>query len=601
MGTGKFNQSLNLFAVFLSLWLGQSAMAGPFPGMEKVEAALALEATREGEAAYLVYLKERADVSGAPAIRNWGERGRFVHQRLKKAAESGQAPLLAFLKRERAAGESLQIQSFFIINALVVRSSERVMKTLAAFPGVERIESLPVIAIPEPVPTIEAVPKVNGIEWGLARVGAPEVWADGFTGAGITVANIDTGVENDHPALASQYRGKGGHAHNWWDATGECGSGAPCDNHGHGTHTMGTMVGDDGAGNRIGVAPGASWMACKACKADGTCPEVALLECAEFILAPWDLDRKNADATKRPHVVNNSWGMFSGFLFFEEAVDNWRAAGIFPAFAVGNRGDGCKSAVFPGDYPQSFATGAIDDENQIAGSSSRGPSFTKNGVIKPDIVAPGVSIRSSVPCGPSGCYESWNGTSMASPHTAGVVALLWSRYPGLKRDIGGTEAKLRPAARIRNTLQGCGGDGPTDHPNNTYGHGILDASQANEPFNIYTDRNTYSSGETMRVSLSLVNPANDAIPVDAYVAVEVPGGDLFFYDGFDFTEAPTPYAADYQEAPLVEIFDHPMLSYTFNGEASGDYTWYSALVAPGKDPLDPNQWLSIDSAPFTKN
>lgn len=89
---------------------------------------------------------------------------------------------------------------------------------------------------------------------------------------------------------------------------------------------------------------------------------------------------------------------------------------------------------------------------------------------------------------------------------------------------------------------------------------------------------------------------------NSYVAVSVPpNGELFFYDGAGFFATPVPFATDYLVSPLVEIFDHTMLAYTFNAETSGNYVWYSALVPPGGDPLDPADWLSLDSAPFQKN
>ena len=143
----------------------------------------------------------------------------------------------------------------------------------------------------------------------MANINADDVWNEfGVTGEGITVANIDTGVQYDHPALVGKYRGNNGdgtfdHNYNWFNAAGSC-STAPCDTNGHGTHTMGTMLGDDGAANQIGVAPGAKWIA-----ANGCCPsDAALISSGQWMLAPTDLDGENPDTTKRPNIVNNSWG-----------------------------------------------------------------------------------------------------------------------------------------------------------------------------------------------------------------------------------------------------------------------------------------------------
>ena len=204
-------------------------------------------------------------------------------------------------------------------------------------------------------------------------------------------------------------------------------------------------------------------------------------------------------------------------------------------------------------------------------------------------------MRSSVP---TDSYASKSGTSMASPHTAGVVALLWSFYPGLSRDIVSTENKLRPATQILNTLQSCGGDGPTTHPNNVFGGGLADAMQAYSHLNIYTDRSVYSPGATTSVRLSLVSPLNVPENVDLYVAVLLPGGQLLFFPGFGTT--PVPFVANLTVAPLLELFDFLMLTHIFAGEPVGAYRWYAVLTPPGADPLNPDNWLSLDDAPFTK-
>ena len=158
----------------------------------------------------------------------------------------------------------------------------------------------------------------------------------GDRGEGIVIANIDTGVQYNHPALVGKYRGNLGgsfdHNYNWYDPSAICGSPSlvPCDNNNHGTHTMGTMVGDDGAGNQIGVAPGAKWIAAKGCESS-SCSSTALLNSGQWILAPTRLDGTGADASKRPNIVNNSWGGGRGDPWYSATVDAWVASGIFPA------------------------------------------------------------------------------------------------------------------------------------------------------------------------------------------------------------------------------------------------------------------------------
>jgi subtilisin family serine protease len=229
---------------------------------------------------------------------------------------------------------------------------------------------------------------------------------------------------------------------------------------------MGTMVGDDGAGHQIGVAPGARWIACKGCSAT-SCAGSALTACAQWILAP------GGDPAKRPNIVNNSWVGTGGDGWYQSFVQNWVAAGIFPAFAIGNTGPGCRTAGSPGDYPASFGSGATDVNDNIAGFSSRGPSAF--GGVKPDVSAPGVSIYSSYP---TNRYAYMSGSSMASPHTAGTVALLWAIRPSYRGNIPATESLLQSNTDVRTTVETCGGLSPGAVPNNTYGSGRIDAKLA---------------------------------------------------------------------------------------------------------------------------
>ena len=151
-----------------------------------------------------------------------------------------------------------------------------------------------------------------------------------------------------HAALVGKYRGNLGggsfnHNYNWWDPSQVCGVSEqrPLRQQQITARTpwarwLATMA----PANQIGVAPDAKWMACKGCES-GNCTSFALLECGDWILAPWNLAHASPDPTKRPHVVNNSWGSGPGDSFYRTVVQNWRAAGIFPAFSNGNSGPGC--------------------------------------------------------------------------------------------------------------------------------------------------------------------------------------------------------------------------------------------------------------------
>jgi len=222
--------------------------------------------------------------------------------------------------------------------------------------------------------------------------------------------------------------------------------------------------------------------------------------------------RAKSRSDQSPNIVNNSWGGGQGDNWFESYVQAWVAAGIFPAFSNGNLGPNCPSASDPGDYPESFATGAVDNTGEIASFSGRGPGSFNND-LKPDLVAPGVSVWSSWN---NNGYVELTGTSMASPHTAGAVALLWSAVPALKGDVAATinllYASANPDVPADNT---CGAPGNTDLPNYTYGYGYLDAmalvldgsnrlpvlttSQVSDPF---------WTGKPMTFTVGLSNPSN---------------------------------------------------------------------------------------------
>ncbi|HEU5073639.1 MAG TPA: S8 family serine peptidase, partial [Polyangiaceae bacterium] len=417
-----------------------------------------------------VQLKQSASLGAASKARGWRARGQAVFNELTTTAATSQASLKQFLEQR-----GVKYRAHWIVNALRVEADEATITEIAQRSDVARVLDDHYYEIPQPSPG-NGQASVNSVEWNIDNIRASEAWdAFGTRGEGIVVANIDTGVQFDHPALVSQYRGSVGdgsfdHNYSWHDPSNVCGfpSTQPCDNNGHGTHTMGTMVGDDGGDNQIGVAPAAKWIAAKGCE-DFFCSTEALISAGEWILAPTDLNGENPRPDLRPHIVNNSWGGGVGDEFYRGVVQAWVAAGIFPAFAIGNNGYyGCTTANSPGDYAESYAAGAYDINEQIAAFSSKGPSVL--GLIKPNIGAPGVDIRSSVPSG----YEFFNGTSMASPHVAGSVALLWSAAIALEGDIESTRVLLDTTAVDREDLQ-CGGD---PENNNAFGEGKLDVFAA---------------------------------------------------------------------------------------------------------------------------
>ncbi|TMU86636.1 DUF1416 domain-containing protein [Bacillus sp. BHET2] len=408
----------------------------------------------------------------------------MVVSELRATALESQAQVKEYLTKEKKSGAVKEIKDFYVVNGMAVTSTKKVMEKISTFAEVDKILPNETRQIIQPakakassgaVLDKEANNSPASIEWNIDRVGAPAVWEMGIDGAGTVIASIDTGVQWDHPALKEKYRGydpqnpgSPDHEFNWFDAT--AGQSAPYDDQGHGTHTVGTMVGSDpDGGNQIGVAPGAKWIAVKAFTADGG-TDVDLLEAGEWILAPKDAEG-NPHPEMAPDVVNNSWGGGAGLdEWYRDMVSAWRAAEIFPEFSAGNttlfNPGGPGSIANPANYPESFATGATDINDQLGSFSLQGPSPYEE--IKPEIAAPGVNIRSSVP---GGNYEGgWNGTSMAGPHVTAVAALL--RQVDASLTVDEIEEILMTTA-----VPLTDGTFP-DSPNNGYGHGLVNAFDA---------------------------------------------------------------------------------------------------------------------------
>ncbi|GLH97449.1 S8 family serine peptidase [Phytohabitans aurantiacus] len=448
----------------------QPAIASAAEPGAPVSPDLVAELDAKGTTKFMVYLRERANLAGAAKQATSDARATHVYQQLTSTAKSSQADLRADLDERKT-----PYRSFWIANALQVTGDQSTVDAIAARPDVERIEpsrSYQLLTV-----TAGKAPErgVAAAEWNVDKVRAPEVWSEyGTRGEGITVATIDSGAQYDHPALVNQYRGNLGngtfdHNYNWFDPAGVCGSPAPCDNEDHGTHVAGTAVGNDGGANQIGVAPGAKWIAAKGCE-DRNCTDASLLASGQWVLAPTDLNGANPRPDLHPDVVNNSWGGGQNDPWYRQTIAAWVAAGIFPSFAVGNDGPDCGTANSPGDEPGAYAVGGHDINNAIYVSSSRGSSLV-DGATKPDISAPAVNVRSSVP---GNQYAAFNGTSMATPHVSGTVALLWSAAPALKGNVAATRNVLdRTAIDVDST--GCGGNAGN---NNNFGEGRLDAFAA---------------------------------------------------------------------------------------------------------------------------
>lgn len=471
--------------------------------LAEVDPVLLERVTERGSAKVLVYLRERADLRAAAHGMSRAARGRLVHQRLKDTADRSQARLKAFLT-----ARSLDHQAFWIDNVIVVRHASRsTLDELRALPEVRALRAEPEIILIEP----------EAVEWtdtgvapldvmaNLAHVGAPQVWAQGYTGQGITIGIIDSGVRYTHQAVVGQYRGNLGggsfdHDYHWWDPYQA--PIAPHDPHGHGTHVTGIVAGDDGGANQVGMAPGARWIGCAGFDINTVATTEGLLACGQFMLAPTTLTGTGADPDRRPHAVNNSWSSCSSAYnpWFEGVIEAWIAAGIVPVFGNGNAGNcgysnppGLNTVGNPARSGKVLGIGSTGNSNgQYATHSNWGPTDSPNPGsplypehggfphLKPNVVAPGVLIRSAYVQGDSdSTYVSATGTSMSSPHVAGLVALMWSAAPCLVGDYAATGTIIQQTAGpVPFASGGLPAPGYDNHPNYATGWGEIDAVTA---------------------------------------------------------------------------------------------------------------------------
>src|SRR2546430_3730510 len=475
------------------------------------------------QAEFFVVLADQADLSRAATLQTKTEKGRYVYNTLVNKRQTTQGPILQWLREH-----GIEHQSFYIVNAVLVKASREVAETLASRPDVARIEGNPHIQnnLPQPGDATEATSQLqrpDSIEPGINYTHAPQVWALGYTGQNIVVASADTGVRWTHNALKPHYRGWDGqnadHNFNWHDAihdsvSNPCGNDSPfpCDDQAHGSHTTGTMVGDDGMGNQIGMAPGAKWIGCRNMDAGNGTP-ARYIECMEWFLAPYPIGGGQGDPAKAPDITINSWscppseGCSANTL--EAAVEAQAAAGIMMVVAAQNYGPSCSTVEDPaGIYAASYTVGALNTgTDTIASFSSRGPvTIDGSGRIKPDITAPGTNTRSASNTSDS-AYTIASGTSMATPHIAGAMALLWSAIPSLQNQIDASRTALDNAAHfISSTL--CGTAGP---PNNVYGWGrvdILAAVTSGTPITLSAAKRKVGGINTVRLTWSGATSTN---------------------------------------------------------------------------------------------
>lgn len=451
--------------------------------MNKIEADF-IDSVSDGEyAEAIVYLKSQVDSmsvameaenklsSALTPYKTKLEVRKEVIGALKDTAEDTQQKLMKYLDQEEEKGTLVEYKPYYIINAIYVKATKEVIETISYMTEVEKIYENKVVKIDEPeVNAGEIQANADGLEWNIERIRANEVWGLGIDGTGVVVGIIDTGATWNHPALKTKWRGynKNDPANptssgNWYDPIN--GSTLPVDEASipHGSHVLGTILGQEPDGsNKIGAAPGATWIAAKAFTASGG-SDSHILSAAEWMLAP------GGDPAAAPDIINNSWGGAPGLdEWFKPMVAAWRAAGIIPVFSAGNERDSAApsaSVSAPANYAESFAVGATDINNKRGDFSRRGPGPYGN--LKPDVSAPGVNIRSSVPGG----YEGgWSGTSMSAPAVSGAMALILSANNSLS--VEEVEALLKDTAIPMDDVDDPG------FPNNGYGYGLIDTFEA---------------------------------------------------------------------------------------------------------------------------
>ncbi|MEM8857833.1 MAG: S8 family serine peptidase [Chloroflexota bacterium] len=431
-----------------------------------------------------VVMADQADIEFVTALEARDERVSVAYENLVEHATTDQQDIRQWLD-----GRSATYTPFYLINGLEVEATPLMRRQLSQRDDVgwilESPQARPLRNWFEPATDLSMTGLTPPEEapgdpvWGILEVNAPLVW-DEFNsrGEGIIVGSADSGVDFTHPALVNQYLGSAdNHDYAWFDPGLK--SPAPADSGGHGTHTTGTILGDFG----IGVAPAAQWIGCRNLPRNLGNP-ADYVACMEFLFAPFPIGGDpftDGDPTRGAHLTNNSWGCPP-----EEGCDGrtmgiairqLRLAGQLMVISNGNSGPACDTTGVPATNDDAFSVGALSSSGTMAGFSSRGPAVDYDGdlIIKPDIVAPGVEIISSLP---GNTYGPSQGTSMAGPHVAGVVALLWSAVPELIGDIDQTEQILVESANQIQLEERCLDNQADPEINTDTGHGVIDAYAA---------------------------------------------------------------------------------------------------------------------------
>ncbi|MCC6816509.1 MAG: S8 family peptidase [Saprospiraceae bacterium] len=446
----------------------------------------------------LIELKTKADLSSIENNLSKKEKAQQVFDLLNNHAKLTQTSILKYLKAHQ-----IEHRSYFISNVISATINKEQLDQLESMDEIQYIHYDNSIRL-SPVVDKTLIKNQNRspvLTWGLERIEADKVWAQGFEGQGVTIAGEDTGYNWEIEGIKNKYKGYDeknktvDHNYSWHDAIHKasslssdsinpCGYSIkiPCDDHGHGTHTAGTMVGST-ENELYGVAPKAQWMGCRNMER-GNGALSTYIECFEFFLAPTNLDGLNPKPELAPSAINNSWYCSpdegcdsSNYSLMEEIVDNLRKSGVVVVVSAGNSGQNCGNIAYPpAIFKSTFAIGSFAANDSISGFSSAGPVYNyKDTLIKPDVCAPGSDVLSRTNTGE---LASWSGTSMAAPHVTGLVALIINANPALDGNVDKIEEIIKLSARPMDANISCVGSSISDRPNHVYGYGKISATEA---------------------------------------------------------------------------------------------------------------------------
>jgi len=459
------------------------------------------------------------------------EKREFVTEELKSFSAASQKNVLNILSNAGKQNNAKNVIRLWINNKINCNVTPAVIEILSHSNDIKSIDldEKRKMIIENNVNKSEAITPVNReITWNVTHVDADDVWALDYTGAGVLVAVLDSGVRYTHVDLADHvWDGSGaGYPNHGYDFANS--DNDPMDDHSHGTHCAGTVAGDGTYASQTGIAPDATIMALKVLDSAGSGTESGTWNAIQFAV------NHDADIMSMSIGWQHSWGVDREG--WRDAMNNAVAAGVIAAVAAGNEGnqtgtypipDNVRS---PGDVPPPWlnpdqtlvggtsavvCVGATDSNDAIAYFSSRGPvtwgSVTnyndyaypsQMGLIRPDLSAPGMNIKSLDYGSDTGYADGWNGTSMATPCVAGVMALMVQKNPNI------TPAQINQILETTVDIQ-------QSPKNNTFGSGRVNALSA---VNAVT-----SNGEPM---CSITNPSNnDVIEIGTTVSIIVDATD----------------------------------------------------------------------------